>query len=35
LFEERDYRIQLRYRETTASVDYSYFDIKDTFKVVR
>jgi len=35
LFEERDYQIQLRYRPTTTSVDYSYYDIKDTFKVVR
>ncbi len=35
LIEERDYRIQLRHRPTTASTDYSYYDIKDTFKVVR
>jgi hypothetical protein len=35
LFEERDYKIQLRYRPTATSVDYTYYDIKDTFKVVR
>ena len=35
LFEERDYKIQLRYRPNTSSVDYSYYDIKDTFKIVR
>ena len=35
LFEERYYKIQLRYRPTTSSIDYTYYDIKDTFKVVR
>ena len=35
LFEERDYKIQLRYRPTVTSTDYSYYDIKDTFKIVR
>lgn len=35
LFEERDYKIQLRYKPTVISTDYSYYDIKDTFKVVR
>ena len=35
LFEERNYKIQLRYRPATTSTDYSYYDIKDTFKVVR
>ena len=37
LFEERDYRVRLRHapdRENDNS-DYSYYDIKDTFKVVR
>jgi hypothetical protein len=34
LFEERDYRIQLRYADS-GSTDYTYFDIKDTFKVTR
>jgi len=33
LFEERDYKIQLRYKAAAASTDYSYYDIKDTFKV--
>ena len=35
LFEERNYRIQLRYRPSTTSTDYSYYNIKDTFRVIR
>ena len=35
LFEERDYKIQLRYRPGTSSKNYTYYNIKDTFKVVR
>tara|TARA_R100000315_G_C5232416_1_gene143449 strand:- start:1170 stop:2348 length:1179 start_codon:yes stop_codon:yes gene_type:complete len=35
LMEEREYKIQLRYRPSENSTDYTYYDIKDTFKVVR
>jgi hypothetical protein len=35
LFEERDYRIQLRYRPGISSLNYSYYNIKDTFKIER
>jgi hypothetical protein len=34
LFEDRHYKIQLRYADS-GSTDYSYYNIKDTFKVTR